>query len=196
MYAAHGIMTYYAAAFQEAELEKYKASITDAELNKYYKENKEYLQVASIRLYPIEVEYTDAEINKITSEASFLEFAQKSSPYSYYNAESATEYLWIDYNTIGGTFGEEISKWIFSNNRRVGDVALIQGSIYPCLVYIKTAPFDIATHQAVVCEYPNSYDATAEMKNENKISADAAQEAYLEYGANKAAALRMVEEYF
>jgi hypothetical protein len=61
MYAAHGIMTYYAAAFQEAELEKYRAAVTETELNQYFKENRSTLQVASIRLYPIEAEYTEEE---------------------------------------------------------------------------------------------------------------------------------------
>lgn len=196
MYAAHCIMSYYAAEFQETEIQKHKDAVTDEELDKYYKENKAYLQVASIRLYPIEAEYEQADLDKVKDEASFLEFAQNTSIYSYYNAESATEYLWIDYNTIGGTFGEGVSKWIFEGGRKAGDIALIQGSLYQCLVYIITAPYEIATHQAVVCEYPNSYDATEEMKNENKLSADAAQEIYLQYGANKEAALRMADELY
>lgn len=196
MYAAHGIMSYYAAAFQEAELEKYRAAVTETELNQYFKENRSILQVASIRLYPIEAEYTEEQLNKVKDEATFLEFAQSTSPYNYYNAESATEYLWIDYNTIGGTFGEDISKWIFEGNRKAGEIGLVKGSLYECLIYIITAPYEITTHQALVCEYPNTYDATDEMKNENKLSADTAQEAYLEYGANKAAALKMEEELF
>lgn len=196
MYAAHCVMTYYAAEFQTTELEKYAAAVTEEELDKYFKENREYLQVANVRLYPIEAEYTDAQINKVVNEETFLEFAQSTSIYSYYNAESATEYLWVDYNTIGGAFGEEVAKWIFNSDRKAGDIGVVNGSLYECLIYITTPPYEITTHQALVCEYPNSYGATEDIISENKLSADSAQEAYLEYGANKAAALRMVEEMF
>ena len=196
MYAAHCIMMYYAAEFQETEIEKYKSKVTDAELDNYYKENKAYLQVANVRLYPIEEEYNTADLDKIKDEASFLAFAQNNSPYSYYNAESATEYLWVDFNAIAGTFGEEVAKWIFDGSRNVGDIGLVPGAIYECLVYIKTVPYEIATHQAVVCEFPNDYNATEDMKNENKLSADAAQEEFLANGANKEAALKLVEDLF
>lgn len=196
MYAAHCIMTYYAAEFQTTELEKYAASITEEELDKYFKENREFLQVANVRIYPIESEYTDDQINKVVNEETFLEFAQSTTIYNYYDADISTEYLWIDYNTIGGVFGEDVAKWIFDGSRKAGNIGVVNGSLYECLIYIITPPYEITTHQAVVCEYPNSYGATEDMIAENKLSADSAQEAYIEYGANKAAALRMVEETF
>lgn len=196
MYAAHCIMKYYAAEYQESEIKKHSDAVSEAELTKYYKENKPLLQVANVRIYPIEKEYTEADLNTVVNEETYLAFAQKTTPYSVYDAETATEYLWIDYNAIGGTFGEEIAKWIFESNVKNGDIGLIKGSFYECLIYIIDAPFEIATHQALVCEFPNGYGANETMINENKASADAAQEVYAEYGANKAAALKMEEELF
>lgn len=194
MYAAHCVMRYYAAEYQESEIERLSNAVSDAELNSYYKENKPYLQVANARIYPIEKEYEEADLQTVVNEETYLAFAQKYSLYSVYNAETATEYLWIDYNAIGGTFGEEVAKWIFEGNVKKGDIGLIKGSVYECLVYIIDAPFEIATHQALVCEYYNGYETNEMLINENKASADAAQAAYAEYGSNKAAALRMEEE--
>ncbi len=196
MYAAHCIMSYYAAEYQESEIERLSNSVSDAELKNYYAKNKTSLQVANVRVYPIEKEYTEADLNAVVNEETYLAFAQKTTPYSVYDAETATEYLWIDYNAIGGTFGEEIAKWIFEGNVKNGDIGLIKGSFYECLIYIIDAPFEIATHQALVCEFPNGYGANETMINENKASADAAQETYAEYGSNKAAAIRMEEELF
>ncbi len=194
MYAAHCVMRYYAAEYQESEIKKHSDAVTQAELTKYYNENKPLLQVANVRIFPIETDYTEEELAKVVSEETFLAFAQKHSTYQVYDAETATEYLWIDYNSIGGAFGENIAKWIFEGNVKVGNIGLLKGSVYECLVYIIDAPFEIATHQALVCEYPNGYEANEYMINENKASADAAQEAYIQYGSNKAAALRMEQE--
>lgn len=194
MYAAHCVMRYYAAEYQEKELEKYSNAISDAELNKYYKENKPYLQVANVRVYPIEAEYTQEDINSVKNEETYLAFAQKTSPYNFYDAETATEYLWVDYNAIGGTFGEDVAKWVFETNVKAGDIGLIKGSFYECLIYIIEAPFEIATHQAVVCEFPNTFDGNENMIEENKNSADYTQQAYAENGSNKAAALKLVDE--
>lgn len=196
MSAAHCVMKYYAAEYQEQELEKHSNAVTQAQLDKYYKENKAYLQVANVRIYPIENEYTEADLNSVVDEKTYLAFAQKTSPYQVYDAEIATEYLWVDYSSIGGTFGEEISKWIFETGVKAGDIGLIRGSLYECLVYIIEAPFEIATHQALVCEYPNGYGADEVLIEENKRSADAAKDAYAEFGSNKAAALKMEEELF
>lgn len=196
MYAAHCVMRYYAAEYQEREIEKLSNAVSEAELNKYYSENKPYLQVANVRIYPIENEYTEADLNTVVNEETYLAFAQKTSPYSVYDAATATEYLWVDYNAIGGTFGEEVAKWIFEGNVKKGNIGLIKGSFYECLIYIIDAPFEIATHQALVCEFPNVYGADDTMVEENKRSADAAQEAYAEYGSNKAAAVKMAEEGF
>lgn len=194
MYAAHCVMRYYAAEYQEKELEKYSAEVSDAELNVYYRENKAYLQVANVRVYPIEAEYTEEDINSVKDEETYLAFAQKTSPYNYYDAKTATEYLWVDYNAIGGTFGEDVAKWIFETGVKAGDIGLVRGSFYECLVYVIEAPFEIATHQAVVCEFPNSFDANETMIEENKSSADFVQQTYAENGSNKAAALKLVEE--
>ncbi len=196
MSAAHCVMSYYAAEYQEQELKEHSDAVTQAQLDKYYKENKAYLQVANVRIYPIENEYTEADINSVVNEETYLAFAQKTSPYQVYDAEIATEYLWVDHSSISGTFGEEISKWIFESGVKSGDIGLLRGSLYECLVYIIDAPFEIATHQAIVCEYPNGYGADEALIEENKRSADAAKDAYAEYGSNKAAALKMEQELF
>ncbi len=196
MYAAHCIMKYYAAEYQESELEKYSNAVTQAELDKYYKDNKNTLQVANVRIYPIEKEYTEADLKTVVDEKSYLAFAQKHTPYTVYDAETETEYYWVDYNTVGGTFGEDVAKWIFEGNVKAGDVGFAKGALYECLVYVIKAPFEIATHQAVVCEFPNTAVSDETMIEENKRSADAAQEAFIEYGSNRAAALKLVDEMF
>ncbi len=195
MYAAHIIMSFYATLSEENEIEKYKQAVTQKQLEDFYNEKKENLRVAKVRIYPIEAEtYNEADINKIKTEADFLEYAEKTAIYSNYDAAASTEYWWIDCASISDAFGPAIGEWIFYNEHKKGDIALVQGTIFPCLIYIDTPAFEIATHQVIICEYTNSYDADETMIEQNKGYADELRNYFVDSGSTLEAANTLVKE--
>lgn len=199
MYAAHGIMKYYAAEFQKTEMEKYQKAVTQAQIDDYYKKNTNGLKLAKLRIYPIETEEIDEnEIAKVKDEKTFLDYAQKTNVYGEsYNAESVTEYWWVDRNTVSTKFGEAVGEWAFDEARTKGEIALVQGTLYNCLVYIDTPAYETATHQVLVCEYPNEYNADQTAIEENKKNADLVQAHYVDNGKTQEALQEIIDEgYF
>lgn len=196
MYAAHTVMAYYAAEVQVTELEKYQNAVTREELTKYYNANKMHLQVAKVRIFPIETDYQESELNALRDLKSFYAFAEAHNNYQNYDAESATEFWWVDYTYVSEAFGPGVADWIFGEEHAVGDIGMAPGLLYECIVYIEELPFEITTHQAVVCEYLYNYDADEASKTETKEMADALRDMFIEEGANKDAALYLVEENY
>lgn len=199
MYAAHGIMKYYAAEFQETEMEKYKQAVTQAQIEDYHKKNETDLKLAKIRIYPIETEeYDEKELAKVKDEATFLDYAQKTNVYGEgYDAKTVTEFWWVDRNTVSSKFGEAVGEWAFDKSRVKGEVALVQGTLYNCLVYIDTPAYETATHQVLICEYPNVYKADEATIEDNKKNADLVQAHYVDNGKTKEALQDIIDEgYF
>lgn len=198
IYAAHTIMTYYAGTVQHLDLEKHKSEVSDSQIQKYYKDNISRLRLADVRIYPIESLEINDDMKKTASavrtEKEFLDFATKTTNQANYNADIATRCRWVDYTAVAETFGEAISDWIFLENRKAGDVALIKGTIYECLVYINKTPYEPFSRQAIICEYPHIYGATEDDIATDKEYADEAQNMFIEGGKSKAAALKLVEE--
>lgn len=199
MYAAHGIMKYYAAEFQETEIEKYKQAVTQTQIEEYHKENADNLMLAKLRIYPIESEdYDEKELVKVKDEATFLDYAQKTNIYGEsYDAETVTEFWWVDRNTVSSRFGEAVGEWAFDKARVKGEVALVQGTLYNCLVYVDTPAYETATHQVLICEYPNVYNADEATIEDNKKNADLVQAHYVDNGKTKEALQDIIDEgYF
>ncbi|MBR2868897.1 MAG: hypothetical protein IKB88_07555 [Clostridia bacterium] len=198
IYAAHTIMTYYAGTVQHLELEKHKSEVSDSQIQKYYKDNLPIIRLADVRIYPIESTEVNDDIKKavtsIRTEKEFIDFATKTTNQANYNADIATRCRWVDFTTIAETFGEDVGRWIFLEDRNAGDIALIKGTIYECLVYINKTPYESFSQQAVICEYPHIYGATEDDIATDKEYADEAQNMFIEGGKSKAAAIKLVEE--
>ncbi len=195
MYATYEIMRYYAAAYQEDDLEKYKAQITQNQIDDFYKEYKEELTLVKARIYPIEsYEYDEAELKTLRTETDFLNYATKMTNQAGYNAEVVTRCWWVDYSAIANTYGPEVADWIFKEKRNPGEIGLVQGSIFPCLIYIETLPFESTSRQVIIYEAMNNYGADEDEIEKNKGFAEEIQQDFLNGGGTKEAALKLAEQ--
>ena len=157
MFAAREIMQKYAQKNEEIKGDEYFNSYSEDEVSAKLEGNETNYKVVKARVYPIEGEYDPEEISRISTEEEFLEFARNNYPGENFPAEHKTNCHFISHDSIGRTFGYEVADWAFSEFRVPGEIGLVQGQIYECLVYIETPAFldtscDILTYEYTYIE--------------------------------------------
>ncbi len=182
-------------------------NISDDELDKYYTEHKDELDIASIRYFAViykaegatsesTVKYTEAEAkarveefaSKITDENSFIDLALE-----YAEKENKDAYKEADATLQGGLtksglsqLSEEFANWMFDGARKYGDVEIFkvesQSAYY--IAYIvepasKNAAFTSADvrHLLVKAETKNADGKDLSTSEVNKNFAEAKKEA-------------------
>lgn len=196
MYAAMIIIQEYANTFDADELDRVAERVTEEDLEKEKAKNPTSYLLASATLYPIEGDYDEETVNSINTKQEILNYAAERATSENYDAASETNYAWVSYQGFADTFGEAIAEWVFSSERKVGDVAVVQGTVFPCLICIDELPFASNSVEAIVFSSLFDEDITEEVvksvqeevegfkkdwENGNFGSAD---EAGLEYAIN------------
>lgn len=163
MYAAMIIMQEYANTFDADELDRVAQNITEEELEKENEKNPDNHLLVSVTLYPVEGDYTESEINAINTKQGIINYAQKRATSETYNAEYETNHAWVSYKGLADTYGESVAEWAFSEKRKVGDVDVVQGTIFPCLICIDELPFASNSIEAIVVSGVFDEDITEEV---------------------------------
>ncbi len=145
---------YYLTWYQENAAEK----ADDKAINDYYKENRDIIDLASIRYFTVsyaEAEegskdetYTKAQAkaraeqfkSEVTNEKSFIAASQKYAPESYtenYEKENATLVENINASSLD-SISEDMSKWVMDSKRAKGDLAIFDAESQECyyIVYM------------------------------------------------------------
>lgn len=195
MYATYEIMRSFSAVYQENELEKHKSEVSDSQIKSFYKDYKNELSVVKARIYPIEsYEYNEAEISTLRTESDFLDYATRMTNRASYNAEAVTRCWWVGYDAIAQAFGPAVADWIFKEKRTEGEIGVVNGTVFPCLIYIDTLPYEETSRQVALYESINNYDPTQEDLDRSKRFAEEIQQLFLDGGGNKESALKLVED--
>ena len=160
MFAAREIMMSYAEKHEDVKADEYFDACTEEEVEERLQSNETKYKVVKARIYPIEGEYDAEELSLVSTEEKFLEFAQNNYPNGGYTAKYDTNFHFVSYETIGRKFGYEVADWAFSESRVPGEIGLVQGQLYECLVYIETPAFydtscDVLTYEFT---YPEDLD--------------------------------------
>lgn len=163
MYAAMIIMQEYANTFDADELDRVAQKITEEELEKENKKNPDNHLLVSVTLYPVEGDYSESEINAINTKQGIINYAQKRATSETYNAESETNHAWVSYKGLADTYGEAVAEWAFSDKRKIGDVDVVQGTIFPCLICVDELPFASNSVEAIVFSSSFDEDITEEV---------------------------------
>ena len=153
MFAAREIMQKYAKKYEETRVDELKNAYSEEAVLERRNENEIKYKVIKARVYPIEGEYEPEEISKIVTEEQFLEFAQNNYPNGGFSAKNKTNAHFVGYDTIGRTFGYDVADWAFSDNRVPGEIGLVKGELYECLVYIETPAFYDTSCEVITYEY-------------------------------------------
>ena len=168
MFAAREIMQTYAKKYEEVKTDEFNKTYTQEEVAEKLNENEKKYKVVKARIYPVEGEYEPDEISKIATEEQFLEFAQNNYPAGGFSAKNKTNAHFVSYDTIAKTFGYDVADWAFSEARIPGEIGLVQGEIYECLVYIETPAFLDTSCEIITYEY--TYPEGTDEEEFNRIA--------------------------
>lgn len=150
MYAAMIIMKEYANTFDAEELDRVAAKVSDADLKKENDKNPDAYKLVSVTLYPIEGEYSEKEVAAIDTKQEIVNYAAKRATSQNYDATAETNYAWVSYKGLADTFGEDVAEWVFDGKRKVGEVGLVQGAVFPCLICMNELPFNSVSKEVIV----------------------------------------------
>lgn len=190
MYKARAIMSVYTQFYEYNKTQEFYNSYTQEELEKKLGEDKSAYTVIKGRVYPIEGEYEASELANIKTEKDFLDFAVKNFPEEGYNAEIRTQCYYIDKENVSSVFGLEVGNWMFDEDRKPGEIGVVQGAIFNYLVYVEE-PAHLGTSRDVIV-YSTEYDET--MTEEQKAQAFEDAKKFLEEWKSGEATQQSFEE--
>lgn len=175
MFAAREIMQAYARVHEETTAQKYFEDVSIQDAEERLKGNETKYMVVKSRVYPIEGAYEPEEISSINTEEEFLAFAKKNYPSENYIPEYKTLGHYVTYGTVERTYGTDVADWMFSEDRVPGEISVVQGEIYECLVYIEKPAFLDTSCDIITYEYTYPEGQSEE---EFQMQADEIQQRY------------------
>lgn len=195
MFAFREIRDAYAAAYREAEKAKFVAAVDVAAAEKEYSEKSKYYDCVDIRLYTItKGDKSLADLNgelsrNIQSEADFIEYAtvngEDGNP--NFDPDANTDFFMRNYDFFKEYYGDGIAEWCFEPDRKSGDVAVVEGPIFYCLLYCNRPAYKTYSAQVYHCFFPyNEYNTTASSQMEYDDTKALAESAYNDWVKNGA----------
>lgn len=186
LFASRFIMAAYNDKYRENVCNKFKDDCPDDMIDTEYSKNIDKYMLINARIAPIEdMEYDPAEFAKVRDEKTYVEYVQKENEKYIPGYDAAIQSLvtYVDYETIDSRLGGSVAQWIFDPARKVGDLAMLQGEIYPCAVLIKeparlTCSFD---YHAILVPFNSNYGSSAQSDEEKTAAKQLAQSYYDEW---------------
>ncbi len=161
-FAAYEIVKAYAVKYEAMVIDEYYNSYTEEEINQKRLEDENAYKMIKARVYPIEGEYDPVELSNVSTEAEFLEFAQKNYPGDNYNAEVRTQQFFTSRESMGAVYDKVSADWAFSEDRVPGEIGVVRGQIYEYLIYIDELPQYCTSRDVITYEFPLDEDESKE----------------------------------
>lgn len=170
MYCAQYIRRAYSEKFREDDTEKAAESFSENDVKKKFNESPEKYQSVDARIYAVEGGYDSSEMGEIKTEKDFLEYAEKNYRKAVGDVEfdiDTKTYNWcVLYDTVNNRYGGEVADWLFDNARKPGDIALLEGAAYKCLVYVEKTKYETFSSDVVYVSVP--YDDTSSAEEQKQ----------------------------
>ncbi|MBQ4244955.1 MAG: hypothetical protein II702_08585 [Clostridia bacterium] len=165
------ILKSYAADYEAAVREMLASKRGKAEMDEVYKANPEKYNYVDVRVFVINKQTMDA-VEKAKKEVKDLEsfyqfgidyYSAMFSDYSDYK-EEATRFFCLRKSELSGKFGDAIGEWCFEDGRKPGDIEVVEGTLFYCLLYMVKPQYMIETVDFYQClsyfnddmDYPRS----------------------------------------
>lgn len=170
MYKSRKIKLYYKQKYMETVMRELYGSYSDDDLLKKFNEDANAYTEITGRVYPIEGEYSAAEVAKISTEKEFLEFAVNNRSIENFPAEKETLCCNVSRQELSEAFCDAVAQWMFSDEREAGEISVVKGQLLYYLVYIKELPH-IDTSRKIMYYAYEYYDGISSEEIENGRSA-------------------------
>lgn len=140
MFMKKYIIIEYADAYAQSLEDEKATSYSESYVKEtFYKEPGRYKNV-TVNIFPVENPDSVDNAKKVRNLVEYIEFVKNEKNSPDCNPEMETLYYGVSYTSISDYFGETVSEWIFSSDRKIGDATVVKGAIYNCLIYIRELP--------------------------------------------------------
>ena len=167
IYNARDIMMAYVQAYDAEKLSEMSDKYTESQLQEVIDTDRHAYTVVVGRVYPIEGQYNEAEASAVKNEEDFIAYANKNYPAEGYDAEFSTACTYVQRDTISDVYGEEVGNWMFSDSRKNGDIAVVQGKLFNYLCYVEKVPFLATSRTIISCE--DSYSGNLGQEDRDRL---------------------------
>ncbi len=164
MYKSRLIMVYCRQKYQQEIKQELYDGYSEETLSKKLDEDVNAYTIVKSRIYVIEGKYDAAEVSKISNEKEFLEYAKNNHPSENYDADSLTLCNYLTRQRISDAYGEGVAQWLFSDERKAGEIAVVDGRDSKCLVYIEKTPYLGVSRKIMFCAYDYSGISSKEIE--------------------------------
>lgn len=170
IYNARDIMMAYAQAYENDKLGEMRGQYTESQLQEVIDTDRHAYTVVVGRVYPIEGQFNEAEAAAVKNEQDFIAYANKNYPSEGYDAEFSTACTYVQRDTISDVYGEEVADWMFSDSRKNGDIAVVQGKLFNYLCYVEKVPFLATSRTVVACD--TAYSSNMSQEDRDRLYND------------------------
>lgn len=194
MFARNEIVLAYANMNEMEYMEKYAREFTQSELENFRDGENGAMKYFSGAVYPIPYGNDEALARAKTIKTA-EEFMAYCNEYAEESGMTAAEsaYAWTDYDTVAEKFGGEISDWIYSPSRKEGDIGVVKGAIYDCLVYVEKLPHYTVSHDVIIYCNANADSSDTEAAKKNQEETTQIYKDWVDGGASEEALLKLCE---
>lgn len=178
MYNAREIVVAFATKYDEVKGNELKQSYSESEIEAERDKNQGLYSVAKLRVYPIEGDYVESEVNAVRTEQQLIDYANNNHPRDTYDADFSTDCGYITKGRVADVYGDEVAAWAFETGRKAGDIEVVEGMLFRYLVYVEVPAF--YTTSCDIMFVGSQYDDTMTAEDRKKLF-ETEEERYLKW---------------
>lgn len=158
LYMRNLIFKFYVEDYEIAIRKTLASKYSKADLDEVYKAHPEEYNYVDVRVFVINKQTPD-DVEKAKKEVKDLEsfyqfgidyYGEMFSDYSDYK-EEATRFFCLRKSELNGKFGDAIGEWCFEKDRKPGDIEVVEGALFYCLLYMAKPQYMIETVDCYQC---------------------------------------------
>lgn len=145
LYQRSYILMKYAEEYEEALKKQFSSSYSQEDVEAFYAEASflyDYVDVY-IMFFNLGAELDPSSYSHIRTKDEFIDFHRqyyKDNNYGADNIEESATWTKSSYKDLGAAIGKDVADWCFDASRKEGDLEVVRGVLYDCLIFVeKTA---------------------------------------------------------
>ena len=186
LYVRNLILRAYADEYETAVTDSFAAAHSDSEIKDIYEQNPSKYNYVDVRVFTIfseddeAVERAKKEVTDLDSFYKFgLDYFGKYDSGYADKQEKETRCHFATFDDLDRLYGSSIAEWCFAEGRQAGDVSVVEGIIYNCLIFVEKTQYTTCSvnfYESLTAFNENGLQA----QNESEIngSKNAAQSHY------------------
>lgn len=185
LYQRSYILMWYAAEYEEALKTQFSATYSEEDIENFYKDASFLYDYVDVYMMLINMGSTvdPSEYEHIRTKEEFLDFVHQYFTENGYPVEvidEASNWTKCSYKDLGSAIGKDVADWCFDPAREAGDIEMVSGVVYECLIFVDRPAYKEVSADFLDCylyhTYSNGSTDNEKIKNTNIAMAQIQQE--------------------